>query len=150
MSDNYEDILNRSWDEIPEVQALPVGSYLLRARNASYQPAKDADKSPVVLFVYQVKEPMDDVDTAELAALGDNYDIGENKIFHRMYVDDNAAWDAVRQHLAKHGISGGTIAESLKAFKGQEVIAYLSQRQYTDAAGEQKVQNNAGPFAAVE
>jgi len=152
MSDNYEDILNQSWDQIPEAQTLPVGSYLLRGRNASYQPAKDADKSPVVLFVYQPKEPMDDVNEEELAALGENYDIADNKIFVRFYVDDNAQWDVVRNHLIKHGIDpkGKSIADSLKAFKGTEVIAYLDQRQYTNAAGEQVTQNDAKQFAPVD
>lgn len=152
MSENYEDILNQSWDNIQEAAVLPVGSYLLRARNASFQPSKDADKSSTVLFVYSPKEPMDDVDSNELAALGADYDISENRIFARFYVETAADWNSVREHLKKHGIdpAGKSIADSLKAVKGTEVIAYLGQRQFQNAAGEQKVDNNPTQFAAVE
>lgn len=151
MSEDYADILNTSWDNIPEVQVLPEGSWLLRGRNATYQAAKSADGSPVVLFVYQAKEPMDDVDAAQLAALGDNYDIAANRIFFRFYINDNSSWDGVRKHLAKHGVDPkGTVKESLDAFKGTEVIAYLSKRSYKTNAGEDAESNEPSQFAKVE
>lgn len=151
MSD-YADILKQSWDELPELVPLPQGSWLLRARGASYQPAKDADKSPTVTFIYSAKEPMDDVSQEELEALGSNYDVSSNRIFARFFVSDGADWDAVRKHLAKHGVEvkGKTIEESLKAIKGTEVIAYLGQRTYTNNAGQDVVENNPSNFTAVE
>lgn len=151
MSD-YADILSQSWDEIPEAKTLPQGSYLLRARSASYQPAKDVDKSPAVLFVYSAKEAMEDVDADEIAKLGDNYDIGANKIFSRFFVADKSDWDNVRKHIAKHGVDlkGLTIEESLKAVKGREVIAFLGQRSFTTNAGEAKEENVPSNFTPVE
>lgn len=148
---DYEDILSKSWDEIPEVQTLPVGSWLLRARNASYQAPKSADASPAVLFVYTAKEPMEDVDSEELSKLGDNYDISANRIFSRFFVQDAADWDNVRKHLAKHGIDtkGQSIEESLKQVKGREVIAYLGQRSFTTNAGETKEENTPSNFVPV-
>lgn len=153
MSD-YADIADLSWDNIQEPKTLPVGSYLLRASNASFQPAKDADKSPVVMFVYRVKEPMDDVKTEELEELGAEYDITENKVFHRIYIEDGSSWDQVRKHLEKHRVemvSGeGGVLKTLKKFKGTEVIAYLEQRSFTRASGEVGIANNATTFAAVD
>lgn len=149
---DFEDILNQSWDEIPTAKTLPDGSYRLRGRNASYQPAKSAEQNPSVLFVYTVKEPMDDVDADELKKLGGDYDFATNRIFFRMWVEDATDWDNVRKHLAKHGIetAGRAVNESLKAFKGTEVNAYLKQRTFTNNAGEQQIDNNPTQFAAVE
>lgn len=152
MSGDYTDILKQSWDEIPEAKALPVGSYLLKARNASYQASKDADKNPVVLFVYAPKEAMDDVDADALSALGENYEIADNRIFKRFYIETNADWDQVRKHIVKHGVdlTGKTIEEGLKAVAGTEVIAWLDQSVYTDkATGEPKTSNDPKEFATV-
>lgn len=153
MSEDYKDILKKSWDEIPEAVALPVGSYLLKARNASFQPAKDADKSPMVMFVYAPKEAMDDVNSDALAALGENYDISDNRIFKTFFIETNADWDAVRKHIVKHGVdlSGKSLEEGLAAVKGSEVIAYLDQKTYTDkATGELKTNNDPKEFVPVE
>lgn len=151
MSD-YADILNQQWDEIPEVAVLPSGSYRLRARKASYQPAKSADGNPSFMFVYTVKEPMSDVSDDELAALGENYDVGANRIFTRIWVESNADMDNVRKHLAKHGVDakGKTLQETLKEFEGKEVIAFLNQRTFTNNAGEQVLTNEASQFAPTE
>lgn len=147
----YEDILNESWDNIPQPLPLPVGSYLLVGRNATYQPAKAADKSDAVLFVYGVKEAMEDVDQDQLDELGDDYDLGNNTIFHRIYVETSVDWDRVREHLSKHGVEPkGSIGESLKAFKNTNVVGFLSQRSYTTNAGEAKVDNNVTAFVPVE
>lgn len=150
MSD-YADIADLSWDEIQKPETLPVGTYLLRLRNAVFQPSKAEDKSPTVMFVYAVKEPMEDVKAEELAALGPEYDIGENKIFYRIYIEDGASWDQVRKHLSKHGVEvKGGVQESLKQAKGSEVLAYLDQKQFKNAAGEMVTGNNPTEFAPVE
>ncbi len=150
MSD-YAEIAELSWDEIQEPKPLPVGTYLLRARNAVFQPSKDADKSPVVMFVYVPKEAMADVKTDELEALGPEYDIGENKIFARFYIEDGSSWDQVRKHLAKHGVTAsGKIEDTLKKVKGTEVLAYLDQNTFKRKDGSNGVGNNATEFAAVE
>lgn len=152
MSEDYKDILSQSWDNIQEAHVLPVGSYLIKGRNASFQPSKEEGKSPAVMFVYAAKEPMDDVKTEELEALGTDYDITENRIFKRFYIETGADWDAVRKHLEKHGVStkGRSIEDSLKAFKGTEVIAYLEQRNFTTKAGEAATSNEPTTFAPVE
>ena len=150
MSD-YADILNTSWDNVPRPLPLPVGSYILKGRNATYQPRKSEDKSDAVLFVYGVKEPMEDVDQDALDELGGNYDLGNNTIFHRIYVETSVDWDRVRSHLKNHGVEpSGTISDTLKAFKGAETVAFLNQRSFVNAAGEAKVENTASNFAVLD
>jgi len=148
---NYADIADLSWDNIQEPKVLPVGSYLLRLSNAVFQPSKEDGKSPVVMFVHVAKEAMDDVDTSELEALGPDYDITENKLFTRIYIEDGASWDQVRKLLAKHGVEAkGKIEETLKAAKGSEVIGYLNQRAFQRKDNTQGIANNVTEFAPVE
>lgn len=150
MSD-YKDIAELSWEEIQEPKPLPVGTYLLKLTNAVFQPAKDESKSPTVMFVHKPKEAMDDVDTGELSALGAEYDIGENKIFTRIYIEDGSSWDQVRKLLAKHGVAvKGSVPETLKNAKGAEVLGYLDQRSFARKDGTQAVANNVTEFAPVE
>lgn len=150
MSD-YADIADLSWDNIQEPKVLPVGTYLLKLRNAKFQPSKDADKSPLVMFVYQAKEPMDDVKSEELDELGKDYDVTENKIFFRIYIEDGSSWDQVRKHLLKHGIEvTGSVEETLKKAKGSEVLAYLEQQTFTRKDKSIGVSNNPTEFAPVD
>jgi hypothetical protein len=153
MSDNYEDILSQSWDNIPVPKALPVGSYLLKAGSASFQPAKDADKSPSVLFVHSPKEAMDDVDREALEGLGENYDIAGNRLFTRIFIETAADWDKVRNLVKKHGVdvAGKSIQDTLKAVRGREIIGYVDQNTYEDkTTGELRTGNNTKGFVAVE
>lgn len=150
MSD-YADIASLSWDEIQEPKVLPVGTFLLKLRNVVFQPSKDADKSPVVMFVHVPKEPMEDVKTDELEALGPDYDIGENKLFTRIYIEDGSSWDQVRKLLAKHGVEAtGSIEESFKKAKGAEVLGYLEQKTFTRKDQTVGIANNVTEFAPVE
>lgn len=152
MPDDYEDILNRSWDDIPEPQLLPDGNWRLKLRNATYQEAKSADKSPVVLFVYTPVEPLDDVDADRLEELGAEYDFTLNRLFQRFYVENGRDWATVKRHVAKHGVdtTGRSIKESLEVLKGSTIIGFLAATTYTNAAGEQVRDNEIKNFAADE
>jgi hypothetical protein len=147
----YDAILSRSWDEIPESQTLPDGSYLLRGRNAAYVGGK-GDNSPKVLFFFSVKEAMDDVDSEALAALGDDYDLSDNQIVATFWIEGNRSWNDVKEFLKKAGVEtkGKSQQQSLKDFKGAEIISFLKARTYTNSIGEVKVENYPTQFAAVE
>lgn len=149
---DYGDILNRSWNEIPEPQTLPNGSWVLKGRNASYVAAREEGKNSKVLFFYTPTEPTDDVDREALAELGDGYDISQNQIAYTIWIEFAKDWDKVRKHLAKHGVDvdSMTIDQSLKAFKNTIVVANLEQRSYTNNAGETVLENSPSNFAAVE
>lgn len=150
MSETYADILKRQWSDVPKVKVLPTGTYRLKGKNATYQKAK-GEGNPSFLFVYEPKQPMDDVDEAQLAELGANYDLANNRVFVRFWYETSRDLDAIRDHLAKHGIDveNTSIEDSMKAFKGSEVMAYLDRKTFTDNAGEQKEDNEAKTFAPV-
>lgn len=145
---DYEKLAEGSWDAIPEQKTLPNGTYKLGCRGASHRDA-EGDKKETVLFTYAVKEALDDVDTDALAALGDGYDIGVNKVWVRFFIEDPSDWNNVRKHLIKHGVdtAGRSIADTLKAAKGAQVFAYLKSRTYKNAAGEDVTENVAGNFS---
>lgn len=149
--DNYADIANQSWDDIPEPQFLPNGSYRLALRNISYKPA-EGEKNGRVLFFYTAKEPMDDVEVKELEALGENYDIEENDVVFTIWIEKKKDWDKVRKHLALHGVAtaGRDMVETLKGAKGAEVMAYLTKTSFTKNDGTVVEQNVPSAFAPVE
>ena len=152
MAENYEDIANLGWDSIPEPKVLPTGSWLLRTKGATYKPSKDEDKSPQVLFIYEAREPMSDVDAAELDALGE-YDPKTGRIYTRFYVETGNDWNNVRMHIEKHGVEtkGKSVPDTLKEVRGKDVIAYLEQRTYiNNTTGAQVTENTAKQFAPVE
>lgn len=151
MADNYADILNRSWDEIPEPKVLPNGTWLLRGNNVGYFPAKEEGKSTRVAFFYTPKEAMDDVDEAELDQLGPDYDLADSDVVKQFFINRSKDWDAVRKHLALHGIdtTGKSQVETFKEFNGTEVLSYLGTKTYTDSSGKTVEQNDPTQFAAV-
>lgn len=155
MSENYDgeytEILKKSWDDIPKPMLLPNGSWRIRARNAKYMEAKAVDQNPFALFVYAPTEPLSDVDEDALAEM-DDYDPSQNRVFVRIWLETAADWDALRNHIRKHGIdtSGRSPEETLKAVKGTEIIAFLDRETFTDGAGEVREQNVASKFAPVD
>ena len=151
MAEKYSELLARQWDDIPEPQILPEGTWLLKGRNVAFFPAKEEDKSDRVAFFYEAKEPMDDVDAGELTKLGENYDFANNDIVKQFFINREKDWASVRAFLAKHGIDskGKTQAETFDAFKGTEVYAYLGTKSYTDSTGTAKVDNDPSNFTPV-
>jgi len=152
-NDTYEEIADRSWEDIPVEKTLPSGSWLLRGRNATYRDPKDEDGSPTVTFVHAVKEPMDDVDDGELKGLGEGYDFGQNRIFTTFWLETGKDYAKVRDFLAKHGIivdPKKSVKESLGPFKGSEVVAILGAQSYRDKAGEEQEKNVASSFTKLE
>jgi hypothetical protein len=150
MSD-YQDILNRSWGEMPESKNLPVGFWLLRAQNAVFKPGGE-NMNDRVLFFYTAVEPSDDVDEDAIAELGPDYDYTENDIVHTFWVEKARDWRNVEDHLALHGIDDKelTVAASLKAVKGTSVMGYLDVRTFEDRAGNMRTENNITAFKEVE
>lgn len=145
---NYEEILSRSWDDLPEDKVLPEGSWILRGRNATFQKSegKGGDR---FLFIYQVQEAMDDVDEKALSSLG-NYDVKDKQVFFTMFVQRPNDWKALRAHLAKHGIDvTGNIQQSLQAFPGTDVVAYLGTKTFTTKGGDVVTDNDPTQFSAL-
>lgn len=150
MSD-YKDIANLSWSEIQETKPVPDGTYLLKGSNAVFQPAKEEGQSPTVMFVHSLKEAMDDVRSEELKALGDDYDIHENKVFTRIFIEDGSSWMKVKGILEKHGVVlTDNVEADLKKVKGAEVLGYLTKDKFKRKDGSYGENNKVTEFAAVE
>lgn len=153
MSENYEDLLDRSFNEIPKPKTLPGGSWRLKGRNASILEPKEAGKSRQVMFVYTATEPMEDVDDDALSALGEGYDYGLKPIFVRFWLQEGADYDNLRKHLAKHGIDVETdtpVKEILKEqFRGTEILATLDTRSFVNSVGDEQEENTASNFTPV-
>lgn len=148
---DYADILEMSWEDIPEPKLVPDGSWLFTLKNASYQPPK-GDASPRVMFVYSPKEPMDDVDAGELEKLGD-YDYTENRAFHVLWLETKRDWDNVRKHLTLHGLEPtGNIVEYLKTVRslGGQVVAYVTTDNFKNKDGQTVPQNRLSNFTKFE
>lgn len=151
MSD-YAEIANLSWDNIQEPKPLPVGTYLLKLRNVTFQPSKEEGKSARVMFVHAPKEPMSDVKTDELEELGAEYDITENKIFTTVFIEDGSSWAKVKGILNKHtGVEvGGDVLESFKKAKNSEVLGYLVTKQFERKDKTVGTNNEVTEFAPVD
>lgn len=142
MSD-YADISNLSWDQIQDTKPVPQGSYLLKASNAVFQPSKDEAVSPAVMFIHNVKEAMEDVAVSELEELGADYDVTENKVFTKVFIEDGSSWKKVQRILEAHGLeTTGKVLDDLKKVKGAEVIGYLTKDRYTDKRTDEVRENN--------
>ncbi len=154
MSDDYESMLERTRAETPTLELLPVGSYRLKhSGKAKFNAAKDSDKNDSVMFIYSAMEALEDVDADALAALGD-YDISQNKLFFRVWIESEVDWANFWSHVDKHGDLGlgpdATRKEAMEALKGAEIIAWLDQRTFQNKAGDMVDTNDPANFAAVE
>lgn len=150
MSD-YADIANLSWDEIQVPHPAPVGTYLLKGSNAVFQPAKEEGQNPVVMFVHTIKEAMDDVSSSELADLGEGYDLSENKVFTRLFIEDGSSWMKVKDILVKSGVAlSKNVQDDLKKVKGSEVLGYLTIDRFKRKDGSAGENNKVETWASVD
>lgn len=150
---DYESILDRSWDELPESKILPVGFWRLRGMNAVFQKPRSENQNPSILFVYSATEPSDDVDADALEELGEGYDWTQNRVYARFWIETAKDWDAVRKHLIKHGcdLTGRNVRDTLKNdFKGREIMSYLDVRSYEDSVGETVWDNDPKQFQSTD
>ncbi len=141
-------LMQKAWSDIPTAQLLPVGTWQLRCKSASFKPAKEEGKSDTILIVYEAFEPTEDVDADALAELGDNYDYTMTPIFHRIWVKTEADLDKFRTLCTKHGVDVNDYAnpmEAMKALKGTVVNGYLQQSTYKD-----RTENVVAALTSVE
>lgn len=131
---DYQELLKKSWDELPKPKLLPVGSWGLRGRNAAFVEAKEEGKNSKVIFFYQATGPMEDVSETELEALGADYDFAINDLTFTVWVESAADFrKKVEPHLAKHAgwTPGANPQEGLKNFKNSEVVAFVGEKTFT-------------------
>lgn len=151
---DYDDLLNQTWEDLPEPAPLPGGGYLIKGTNAAFVKAKEEGQSHKVLLTYKIKEPVT-VDADQLADLGEDYDFSVNEATFTIWIESPADWQKVRDHLAIHGVEltgklftdNGKLAFA-KDFRGAEVIAEVGVRYY-QKNGENVPQNTLSKFQRV-
>lgn len=153
---DYDDILNQTWEDVPEPELIPIGGWLLVGGNVSLIKPKEEGKSAKILFGYKAKEPVS-VDADRLDEMG-NYDFTINDLNFTIYIENAADWDKVRKHLLLSGVEidpkekivneAGKLSFA-KAFRGSEVVAEVGQRTY-EVAGVTKWDNSLTKFAKAE
>lgn len=158
MSDNYDEILNRTWEEVPELQLLKTGGWLVKGRSVALIRPKDEGKSLKVLFGFKAEQPVS-VAQDLLDEMGD-YDFTANDLNYTMYVETAADWDKVRKFLDIFGVevdkkkpiidsATGKLSFS-KDFQGREAIAEISERSYDNDAGQTIWQNQLSKFQKAD
>lgn len=157
MSIDYDDLINRTWEDIPEPELLPNGGWMLEGGNVSLIKPKEKGKSSKVLFSYKAKEPVSVPDDL-LEEMG-NYDFSINDLNFTIYLENASDWDKVRKHLELHGIElnkkdrlvneAGKLSFA-KDFRGSKVIGDIRDRNYENADGVTIWQNSVSKFQRVE
>ncbi len=152
-NESYDDILDRSFNELQDDKLLPFGRWVLRLRNAHFMLPRGEARSAQVLFFYTPVEATEDVDADELEALGEDYDVTENQIVMTVWIEGNRSWKDLMRHLEKHaGVDweAGSIREVIKkGVKGSEVTAEIGSRTYENNFGELVEENVASNFRPV-
>lgn len=151
---NYEDILNSTVENLPKTQDTPNGSWLLRLKNATLVKPKTEGKSPRVLFFYNPKEPMDDVDAEGLeAGQAAGYDFSQNDVVAQFFAAKPKDWEAIVRHLELHGIqtagTGKSLQQLLKDAGGEEVYGFVTTQSYVNEAGQEIRSDVASQFTPV-
>lgn len=149
---SFEQLLERGSAEVPKVRSLPSGTWLLKLRSKPTPKGKNKpDGKDSVMFVLQAMEATDNVDEQELQALGPDYDIKANRIFHRVWLGDGSDWDQLRNVLIAFGASSDfeSFTEAFEEATGGEVYADLKTRYWKDDSGADREENVASNFQPV-
>lgn len=160
MSDSYEDILNMTWEDVPDAVTLPVGPYKVKGKFLSFKQAADEGQNDRFSLTFVVQGPLEGVDEDALAELGDDYDYSANQVEKTLWIDSKASWGDVRKTLLNVGVepSGnifepdGKINKGLqRSFRNVEIGAHLGERTYPDKeTGEMKSVNTLSKFIALD
>jgi len=141
---SYEETLERVWDDIPEPQFLPDGSWRFRCTSAKAVAPKEPDGDTRVLFVMEPQEAMDDVDQHALDALGEGYDTSENVIFVTVWLGKSTDYAKVRKILGVMGVNteGKSLKDSLAEAKNREFVGYVTTQTRTNKATNVMITEN--------
>lgn len=153
---SYEDLLKKSYDELPEEKNLPVGTWRLRGRSAGFMKPNSPDQNARCVFFYVPQEPMDNVSPDALSEITEE-DIANAEVTATFWIEKPKHLRAVVDHMEKHGIEvekgvplGEAIMAGMKKFKGCEVLAHLDIRTFQNRDGGTETENKPSQFTAIE
>ena len=124
----FNDILERSVDDIHEPVALPMGHWRLKVISGKLKRSK-ADNGPVAKYLFTAVpvEPMDDVSEVEL----EDFDMEGVMVYHEIPIWDKASeWNVMRflNTLGYEFEQGDKLAESAAKAKNYEFTANAKHR----------------------
>lgn len=146
VSDGFEALMNRTYNDIPDEVTLPNGTYRLKARNAAVMAPRDEGQNGKFVIFFIPKEPMDDVDPDDLPD-----DITAAEVSATVWLERPRDWKKAFDILAKLGVDveGKSLPEAAKAARGKEIFAAVSTRVY-QSQGQSRSSLEAKDFASVE
>jgi hypothetical protein len=128
---SFQDILDRSVDEIEEPGTLPSGTWRFQIISGKLKEGtRDNGPEAEALFTLKPLEPLDDVNEVELEAFGEQLD--GTRAFHKIAIwDRRSEWDVIR-FLNTAGVEleqGAKLGDSVAASKNYEVTAYVTHAE---------------------
>lgn len=149
----YEEILQTGWNELPDEKYLPDGSFRLKVVSGKVIPPRNENESAVAMFALEPQEAMSDVSDDALAALGEDFDLADHTLFHKIWLKKASDWHRLQSLIEKMGVDPKayqTKEESLKACKNAQIVGYVVTKVFTDkATGAPRQQNEVQSFAVA-
>lgn len=149
MTVTFEDLMNMSQDEVPKPRNSPRGHYVLALRGVYKRPPREEGKNGQLSFSYEIVEPCDDVDPAEIEALGEKYSLKDNKISVDFWVGTPADLKRVFDHIALHGVeveAGVAVDVLAKKCINRKVIGYVAPDNYIHQVKGEVIRDKAQGF----
>jgi hypothetical protein len=139
---DFEDLLDKSFDEVEEPPLVPTGPWIIQGIGNSYKDGSEGEPAKGNLGFTLVK-PTDEVDPDKLAEVGEEW---KGQRFWKRYTFEGPQdrW-AVVQDLRALGVEGSaTVKEMLKngkLIKGRQAIGIVQIDNFTRRSGEKVVQS---------
>src|SRR5216684_2607841 len=124
MATNFEDILNRSIDDIKPPPMLPEGTYLCVVQGLPEQIESSKKKTPGLRFKLQVVQPLEDVDPAELLAFEGG--VGGKIVNHDQWVTEDSLF-MLKQFVEHCGAleEGASLSACIDNVPNSSVLAFI-------------------------
>jgi hypothetical protein len=138
--DDYDDILDRSFDDIPMPKDLPLTSFNAVCDGVSFVKPKKEDGNPKVLFFFKMTSPVEALDDDVMAELGTDYDFNLNRYARGVWIGEGRDWKTVLEILHTIGVDteDKTVKEAMKSAAGHEAVVKLQRgRTYTGNDGKE-------------
>ena len=139
---DYEKLLDRTMDEIGDgPKDIPEGTWRLAGVANIYKTAEETGGAPRVMFVLIPEAPGDDVDPAELEAVGEDW---KERQFHSVNIETGSDAAQVRNILKAMGVDLGTktikaaLVENKALIRGKRVWATAKHRSYVSKKDNQQ------------
>jgi hypothetical protein len=138
--DDYDDILDRSFNDIPMPKDVPLTSYNAVCDGISFMKPKKEGTSPKVLAFFKLTSPVEPLDDDVQAELGADYDFNLNRYARSIWISEGRDWKTVLEILHSLGVDTEdcTVNEAMKSAKGKEAVVRLQRgRVYTGTDGKE-------------